>query len=315
MKGFTMKKRSIAALGLATVAAGAVVAAERRWTRADDPSWAADSLLPAGTNLAVATDDGASIAVTVMGSGADVVLAHGWTNARQVWAPVANRLVASGHRVIAYDQRGHGSSTVGTDGFTIPRLGADMQAVLEAVDARDAVLAGHSMGGMTIQSLVTHQPAVVDERATAIGLIAPAASGVGRRDIGPAAGRILVSKVLDRAMRTRAGLSLVRGTIGKVATLNHLTLTRDLFVATPAATRLGWFNAMQTMDLREGIASIDIPVTVLVGTRDQLTPLDRATELVDTIPGAKLVTFDGLGHMLPLEAPDEVARAIEQAAV
>jgi pimeloyl-ACP methyl ester carboxylesterase len=71
---------------------------------------------------------------------------------------------------------------------------------------------------------------------------------------------------------------------------------------------------MQSMDLREGIATIKLPTTVVIGTRDRLTPPARTAELVDTIAGAQLVELRGYGHMLPLEAPDEVADALARAA-
>ncbi|HET8618358.1 MAG TPA: alpha/beta fold hydrolase, partial [Acidimicrobiales bacterium] len=76
--------------------------------------------VPRGRALVVTTDDGARLAVTdagdriTLGGPAPVVLAHCWTGSRAVWAPVARRLVAAGHRVVLYDQRGHGASTAGT---------------------------------------------------------------------------------------------------------------------------------------------------------------------------------------------------------
>lgn len=301
----------------AAAAVGAVVAARRidaTWAAAHDPILPEERLLPAGDSLVVSTDDGAKLAVTVAGEGPDVVLAHCWTGGREVWAPVAHRLVRRGHRVVLYDQRGHGSSTVGDDGFTIPRLGGDLRAVMEEVDVRDAVLAGHSMGGMTIQSLASHHPEVIEERARALVLVATAASGLsqGRRDASAA--RIVGSAALERLMRSKVGHALVRGAVGASVRRHDLVLTRDLFVACPAEARTGWLTAMQTMDLREGIAGIGVPTTVVVGTRDRMTPDDRAAELVDTIPGARLVTLDGAGHMLPLEEPDAIADLIAQAA-
>ena len=62
-----------------------------------------------------------------------VVLAHCYTGSRGVWAPVARRLVDKGYRVVLWDQRGHGASTVGSDGLTIDRLGEDLREVLESV--------------------------------------------------------------------------------------------------------------------------------------------------------------------------------------
>lgn len=239
-----------------------------------------------------------------------VVLPHCWMGSRLVWAPVAHRLVRAGRTVVLYDQRGHGESTVGSDGFTIPRLGADLKAVLEHVDASDAVLGGHSMGGMTIQSLATHHLDVVADRACAIVLVSTACGGLsqGRRDAWMA--KAIGSGGVARAMASPLGHVLLRGTVGQHVHRSHLVLTRDLLVDTTPGARRGFLTAMQAMDLRDGIAEIGLPTTVLVGTRDTLTPPARASELVDAIPGAKLVTLDGYGHMLPLEAPDAVADAI-----
>jgi non-heme chloroperoxidase len=314
-----VRRRSALALtGLTAAAVGTAVAvrlADRRWASTEDPCGPDDRLLPPGTRHTVETDDGARLAVTVSGErGPMVVLAHCWTGGREVWAPVAHRLLRSGHRVVLYDQRGHGSSTVGSDGFTIERLGADLRAVLEAVDARDAVLAGHSMGGMTIQSLASDHLDVLDERARAVVLVSTAASGLSRGRLDGTFQRVIGSGAVERLLRSPVGHALVRGTVGSAVSRNHLVLTRDLYCACAPEVRTGWLTAMQAMDLREGIARIGVPCTILIGSRDILTPPGRSAELARTIPGARLVRLDGYGHMLPLEAPDEVADVIAAAA-
>ncbi|MCU1375404.1 MAG: putative hydrolase [Actinomycetia bacterium] len=268
-----------------------------------------DLLLPSGTTLVVPTDDGAELAVTDVGTGPTVVLAHGWTEQREVWALVVRRLLDTGHRVVLYDQRGHGSSTTGSDGFTIPRLAGDLQAVLEAVDARDAVLVGHSMGGMTIMSLATEQPEVLAERARGLVLVSTAASHMGGSRIDPIAAKLMASRWFIALFRSPLGPTLVRRTLGTVARREHRRLTRDRFVAcTPA--RRGWFEAMGSMDLRACLPGITLPTVVMVGTLDRLTPPHHTDALVAAIPGARLVSLDELGHQLPLEAPDEVTSAI-----
>jgi non-heme chloroperoxidase len=306
---------AVLAAGAAAGAAG-VLAARRvdaRWAGADDPCRPEERLLPPGQNGTVTTDDGAELAVSVCGAGPDVVLSHCWTGGREVWAPVAHRLLDAGHRVVLYDQRGHGSSTVGSDGFTIPRLGRDLRAVLEEVDARGAVLAGHSMGGMTIQALASDHAGVVDERVASIVLVATAASGLSRGRADPAMVRQVSSPAVERLMRSPAGHAFVRMSVGRSVRRNDLLTTRDLFVACAPDVRSGWLTAMQAMDLREGIASVGVPTTVLVGSRDRLTPARRAAELATAIRGSNLVTLPDAGHMLPLETPDEVAQAIAQA--
>jgi pimeloyl-ACP methyl ester carboxylesterase len=301
----------------AAVAAGSLIAARRvdsGWADRDDDYPIEDRLLPPGDRHTVRTGDGADLAVTVSGEGPTVVLAHCWTGGREVWAPVAHQLLRDGHRVVLYDQRGHGSSTVGRLGCTIEQLGGDLRAVLEHVDGRDAVLAGHSMGGMTVQALATWHPEVVEERAKAIVLVATAASGLGRGSGDAAAARAVGARVVDRALRSPVGHALVRGSVGQAVRRHDLVTTRDLFVACSGEVRSQWLEAMLSMDLRGGIAGIGVPTTVLVGTHDRLTPPSRADELVSAIPGAQLQVLEGRGHMLPLEAPHEVAKAIALAA-
>jgi 3-oxoadipate enol-lactonase/4-carboxymuconolactone decarboxylase len=71
---------------------------------------------------------------------------------------------------------------------------------------------------------------------------------------------------------------------------------------------------MSTMNLLEGIATIAVPTTVLVGSRDHLTAPARAEQMVRAIPGSRLIMLAGRGHMLPLEDPDAVTEEIARAA-
>ncbi len=137
----------------------------------------------------VRTKDGAHLAVWDLdGDGPDapvVVLPHCWGCSHEIWIPVARRLSKSGHRVVLYDQRGHGASTRGTAPLAIDTLAHDLEVVLEGTDVRDAVLAGHSMGGITIMSLAAERPQVLKERAKATVLVATAATASdGRNERG-----------------------------------------------------------------------------------------------------------------------------------
>ena len=304
-------------IGAAGATAGSIAALRRldkNWAATPDIVPTGERDLPrGGQERSVRTDDGAELSVTVLGPdpAPTVVLAHGWTNARRVWAPVAHELVRAGRRVVLYDQRGHGTSTTGDGGFTIERLGSDLRAVLEAVDARDVTLVGHSMGGMTIQSLVSHHPSVVADRVDAIVLVATAASGLGRNPRSDArAAKAIEAKALASLLSTRAGTAFFRGAFGRRVRKADLVFAQETFLGTSATARSGWLTAMLAMDLRTGIATIGVPTTILIGSEDKLTPPDRAAELAATIPGARLVRLDGVGHMLPLEAPKEVAEAV-----
>ena len=319
------RRRGLIVLGsAAAVAAGAMAyrrAQSGRQTgtevgtgadRFEDLGWG--EVEPPG-EIAIPTADGARLAAWDVGSGPTVVLSHGWAASHAVWIPVARRLVESGHRVVLYDQRGHGASTRGTAPLDPTTLARDFALVLEARDVADAILTGHSMGGMTVMALATFQPEVLKQRGRAIVLVATAAADTSWRlpQSDRIAARFMGSPSLSRIMRTAYGLRFVRSAFGVDPAWAQLDLTRTLFADCDPGVRAGYVKSMSAMNLLEGIATIAVPTTVLVGSRDRLTPPARSRTLVDTIPGARLVTVPDRGHMLPLEDPDAVADEIVRA--
>ena len=83
--------------------------------------------------------DGAGLAALVAGDGPPLVLAHGSLVSSASWALMWRPLLDAGYRLIAYDLRGHGLSTLGTDGFATGPYPRDLAAVLEHFDVRDIV--------------------------------------------------------------------------------------------------------------------------------------------------------------------------------
>lgn len=305
-----LMRRTVALGGLLTAGAVAARRTDERWARAEDPTRPEDYVVPSGEARVVTTDDGAELAVTIAGEGPTVVLSHCWTGAREVWAPVAHRLIRSGNRVVMYDQRGHGSSTLGSDGCTIARLGADLAAVLEQLDIRDAILAGHSMGSMTVLSLAAHHREVLVERARGLVLVSTAANGLGFGPIDAVLQKVIGASFIDPIVRSPIGPALVRATVGRRACRRHLVLTRDLLVACPPPVRAACLAAMQSMDLRPDLRGLDIPTTIVSGRFDGLTPPWLARQVSSCITGSTVVSVPSGGHMLVLEVPDQIAEVI-----
>jgi non-heme chloroperoxidase len=325
-------RRSLLAVGAAAAFVGGAAAYRRVHTqRAGDAAAAAAGAgialdqppghalgwgdLGAPPQRTVPTPDAGLLAVWDAGTGPAVVLPHCWGCSHEIWLPVARRLVESGHRVVLYDQRGHGASTRGTAPLSIEMLADDLAVVLRSCDVTDAVLAGHSMGGMTIMSLATYHPDVLAARARALVLVSTAAADMGS---GPAAAEwfsaaLISSSAVSLALHSAAGHRFVRGVFGSDPVRSHIDLTRTLFADTAPQVRSGFMVAMGAMNLLEGIATIDIPTTVMVGSRDRLTAPARAAQMVAASPGARLVTLPGRGHMLPLEDPEAVMTEIERA--
>ncbi|MGH2916662.1 MAG: alpha/beta fold hydrolase [Solirubrobacteraceae bacterium] len=114
------------------------------------------------------------------GDGPAVVLAHGLTATRRYVVMGSSSLQRDGHRVIAYDARGHGSSAPAPtcDGYGYEALGGDLEAVLDQCGVRRAVLAGASMGAHTAIWMALARP----ERVAGLVVITPAFSGDEDRD-------------------------------------------------------------------------------------------------------------------------------------
>lgn len=305
----TVRARTAALLGLGALAAAALV------TRAFRTDRTPLAVLDEGERIEVRTSDGATLVIDVVGpdDGKVVVLAHCWGGHIENWSLVAGPLVERGHRVVRWHHRGHGPSTVGEHGFAIERFGADLAEVIEALDLREAVVAGHSLGGMTTQSFAIHHPEVAADRVRALVLVGTAAGGLTDGAAGRLAEPMMRTAALaDRALGARYGHLLVRGTLGRGAAPAAVRATRDHFVGTPRETRTGVFHGLQAMDLREAGATITVTTTVVVGSRDPLTPPRHSRDMAATIPDADLVVLPGKGHMLPLEAADDLVDIITQ---
>jgi non-heme chloroperoxidase len=296
-------------VGLVTTAAAAVVT-RRRWRIADDACTRHVLEFEGAEVFKVERPDGAVLEGIVAGSGPTVVLSHCWTGSRATWESVAARLVAAGRQVVLYDHRGHGASTMGPGDPTVEQLGEDLAAVLEAVDARDAVLAGHSMGGMAIQALAITRPDVVAERVTAVVLAGTAGFGVAGGPLAGPSHLFFGDRRVEWLMASRFGPALCRGAVGRHPRQAHLVATRDAYLSLPTDVRRSFLIALQDMDFRAGLASVAVPTTVVIGSRDLLTPPRLGRALAAAIPGARLVELPGAGHMLPYEEPDQLAEII-----
>ncbi|GAB3495072.1 alpha/beta fold hydrolase [Flexivirga lutea] len=274
----------------------------------------------------VTTDDGAVLSAYVreprQPAGRTVVLGHGWILDHRSWLPVLRTLDPT-LRVVLWDQRGHGGSTlaggsrkVGQE--SIRRLGADLRAVLgELAPADDqVVLGGHSMGGMTILAYAGLAPQEFVERVRGIALVSTAAGGLrgsgrpGERPLMAALRHVRVP--IGRGMTEKAHRAAAFGRDADPADVHDATVIAR-------GTRLnvfaGYYDALMEHDEVAALGALQtVPTQVLVGARDRLTPPTLAQRIAAGLPQAELRTLDRLGHMLPWEAPDRVAAALEELA-
>lgn len=287
-----------------------------------------DALPPADT---VTADDSTPLAVRIAGpADADrtLVLAHGWALSSATWDPVVRRVIRDdpGLRVVSYDQRHHGRSGRGTSALSIDLLGADLARVVAATapDGR-ILLGGHSMGGMTVMAFAAAYPDLVASRVDGVALVSTTA---GDPDAAPPAllrslhGPVGVAarrcpRLID-AVRRLAPPALpqhrqimARMLFGPTAAPEVVRAGADVIHACPIRTVAEFVPVLEAHDKRTALGPLSaVPVRILVGDRDRLTPPRHARFLAGAIDSARLAVLPGRGHMLTLETPETVASTL-----
>lgn len=267
--------------------------------------------------------DGSTLYVEVYGpEGAPaVVLAHGWTCSTEFWAAQIRDLSAD-HRVIVYDQRGHGRTpAVGRSGYSADALADDLEAVLAATlePGEKAVLAGHSMGGMTLMAaagrpgLREHAAAVLlcstgPSRLVAESLVLPLRAGRVRTRLTRA---VLGARAPLGPVTPVSKAILKYATMGPGSAAERVAECARIVHACPRAVRVAWSHVLAGLDVEAGVRELSVPTAVIVGTADRLTPPVHARALAATLPDCVgLEELAGVGHMTPVEAPEIVTARI-----
>ncbi|MEE4595422.1 alpha/beta hydrolase [Streptomyces sp. DSM 41524] len=273
--------------------------------------------------LTVVSADGSRIHTELHGpEGAPaVVLAHGWVCSTAFWAPVV-RALSTDHRVILYDQRGHGRSPApGPGGYSTEALADDLVAVVEAVIplGRRAVLAGHSMGAMTLMA-AADRPVLRERAAAAVLCSTGAARLMERSRVVPLRSPRARARVHRLLLGSRAPLGpvtplskrLVRYvTMGPGADPATVEVAARILHACPRVVRAGWGRVLAALELDARVGQLTMPTAVIAGTADRLTPTEHAHALAAALPHCTgLTELPGLGHMTPLEDPEAVTGVI-----
>lgn len=313
--------------GVAAVAAG--IAAERAFVRRDRKRPDADAGEPFGsirgdTIAGVRSDDGTELYVEEWGSGPAIVLAHGFSLNLDLWHYQILDF-ARDYRVIAFDQRGHKRSARAPEGrWTIEALAEDLDAVIRAAGNEPVVVVGHSMGGMQILEFCRRHPESIGTRVAGIVLADTTAADVMDGMI-PGIGRYVRATVQSLQEATMHALAVnvnrvdrLRGRVGNVAYLatrfmgfgpdpspSKVAFLEKVLAETPTDVILSLLPAVEGVDVRAALDAIDVPVLVLVGSHDRLTPPGSAQRLVHAIKGAKLHVLRGAGHTAMFEKPEE----------
>ncbi|MEU2621134.1 alpha/beta hydrolase [Streptomyces sp. NPDC007157] len=261
-----------------------------------------------------------------------VVFSHGYCLNQDSWhfQRAALRGVV---RTVHWDQRSHGRSGRGVaqhEGgvpLTIDQLGRDLKAVLDAaVPEGPIVLVGHSMGGMTVMALAAQYPELIRERVVATAFVGTSSGRLGEVNFGlPVAGVNVVRRVLPgvlKALGTQAALvekgrrataDLFAGIIKRYSFASRdidpavERFAERMIESTPIDVVAEFYPAFTDHDKTAALAYFqDLPVLVLAGVQDLVTPSEHSEVIADLLPDAELVLVPDAGHLVMLEHPEVV---------
>ena len=213
-----------------------------------------------------------------------------------MWAPQMPSLTTR-FRVIRYDTRGHGASSVPDGPYTMDQLGEDALAVLDALGIARAHFCGLSMGGVTGLWLAIHAPQRIDRL-----VLANTGAKVGTEDLWN--GRI-------ETLRSEGSNGLPGAFADSIVerwfTRRHrdvaaaaVTQVREMLTGTSSAGYSGNCAAIRDADYRDALAKVRVPTLVIAGTHDPSTPPALGRKLATSIPGARYVELDS-AHLSNLE--------------
>jgi 3-oxoadipate enol-lactonase len=235
-----------------------------------------------------------------IGRGSPLVLIHGLADDHRLWRKAVPDL-ALRHRVILYDVRGHGQTTLGDADGSLDQLGADLAALMDEIGLERAAVAGFSLGGTIAMRLAIDHPEKVDV------LFAVATSS-----------RVSNAAAQWYAERAEADNAELKTTIDRdTVDAYHISpgeLEEGLAIRRQSTQDpAGYRNAARAMaglrakPLDPDLVKIRSRTLIVSADLDQHCP-PRAGEIIAAgIPDSTMEIILGSGHMVPAEKPQELA--------
>jgi len=236
------------------------------------------------------------------GTGRPVVLLSSWLLNSDMWELQFASLLGAGYRVIALDRRGHGRSDQPCGGYDIDTLAADVDALFLALDLRDAVLVGQSMGGAEAVRYLSRFGTDRVSRFVGIGATLPFMEKTGDHPLG--GDRCAMEASIDLLGKDRfAWMELgLPGFYGDSVPVSQIV--RDWLVGmTFSCGHLAMVECQRTAaftDLRADLPGISIPSLLIVGSEDQSTSVELNREALGLVPNGRLSVYEGVAHALYL---------------
>jgi 3-oxoadipate enol-lactonase len=222
----------------------------------------------------------------------------------RIWDDVAAHLVDD-FRVVRYDFRGHGLTEAAKPPYSADDLARDLVGLLDALEIRQAIVCGISVGGIIAQNLALSHA----DRVRALVLC-----DTGARIGSVESWRQRIDKVRNEGVDSLVGMTMERWFSAgfrerRTADVRgYSTMLRQSSVEGYA----GVCAALRDTDFRQSITRVKIPTLVLCGAEDIATPPELGRELAGLIPGAQFSLIEKAAHLPCIEQPEAVAQRMIQ---
>jgi non-heme chloroperoxidase len=242
-----------------------------------------------------------------------IVFHHGWPLSADDWDNQMLFFLGRGFRVIAHDRRGHGRSTQTSSGHEMDTYAADVAALAEALDLKNAFHVGHSTGGGEVVHYVARAKPGRVGKAVIVGAVPPV---MVKSDKNPGGLAIDVFDGLRSALVANRAQFFIDVPTGPFYGFNRpgAEVSQGLIDNWWRQGMMGGANAhyecikaFSETDFTEDLKKIDVPVLVMHGTDDQIVPYaDSAPLAVKLLSNGTLKTYEGLPHGMLSTHPDVI---------
>jgi 3-oxoadipate enol-lactonase len=248
------------------------------------------------------------------GAGEPLLLIQGMSANHRAWGRPFSSLLEREFEVIAFDNRGMGLSSPVTDPFSIADMAADTAALLEELEIESAHALGISMGGMIAQELALAHP----EKLRSLTIGCSYCGGPGSQLMDPADFQGLVEAMgsgdQERVFRAMYELNLSPGFRAEESRCADFTAMARALPA-PRETIGLQVQAIMGHDTQDRLPALDLPTLVIHGTVDRVLGYPNGPLIASRIPGARLETYEDVGHMFWWEQPERTAELLREHAL
>jgi pimeloyl-ACP methyl ester carboxylesterase len=223
------------------------------------------------------------------------------------WYQVAPKL-ATDHRVILVDHRGHGLSARSDLRFEVAEDADDLVGVLDALEVSQVDVVGYSMGGVIAQALALRNPGRVRKLVLMATFATHSKGYKWLRRIGAMLTRGWERITGFGTSEVRSGYLIARGAVRRrhARWMWRETLRRDVESGAQATF------ALLRFDSRDWVGKLNVDTMVVIPSADFLVPVSWQHELADAIADAKVVEVEGAGHELVWTHADRVADELRE---